>query len=183
MVDTVVREMGHLDLLVANAGITLFGDFFEFSPEAFTRIINLNLRGSFFLIQAAAKQMRKQQAGGRIVLMSSVVGIRAGSQLVAYAMTKSAISTLAKALVPELAPHNIFVNAIAPGATLTERTKLETVNYEGTWGQLIPSGRVAQTRDIAHATLFLLSEDSAHINGHTLVVDGGWTVMGKTPEM
>jgi len=182
MVKWAVKKFGRLDLLVANAGITLFGDFFEFTPAEFQTITNLNLQGTFFLVQTSANQMRIQGTGGRIVLMSSVVGMRAGANLAAYAMTKSAISTLASALVPELSPHQIYINALAPGATLTERTEQETPDYAGTWGRLIPTGKVALPGDIADATLFLLSQDARHITGQTLVVDGGWTQIGKTPE-
>ncbi|MCB0517843.1 MAG: SDR family oxidoreductase [Saprospiraceae bacterium] len=125
MVDEAVRQFGSVDIAVANAGITTFGDFFEYRPESFRRLLDVNLHGSFFLAQLAARQMRRQGTGGRILLLSSVTGQQAYQYLTAYGMTKAALQMLAKSLVPELSPHNITINAIAPGATSTERTLAE----------------------------------------------------------
>ena len=97
-------------------------------------------------------------------------------------MTKAALQMMAKSLVLALAPYQITVNAIAPGATLTERTKEEEPDYAGTWGKLIPRGIVGKPNDVAEVCLFLLSDGAAHINGQTLVVDGGWTAIGRYPE-
>src|ERR1019366_6815426 len=97
---------------IANAGITLFADFFDYAPESFDKVMKLNLFGSFFLAQSAAKQMKAQQSGGRILFMSSVVGHQAHKNLAAYAITKAGLEMLAKNLVIELSPHNITVNTI-----------------------------------------------------------------------
>ncbi len=181
LIATAVDQFGSVDYAVANAGITQFGDFFEQSYDSFRKVLNVNVEGSFFLAQAAAKQMRKQGNGGRIVLMSSVVGELAHPHLTAYAMTKAALNVMARSLVLELGPHNISINAVSPGATLTERTVNELPDYEGQWGAIIPNGRVATTEDIANAALFLLSPAARHINGQTITVDGGWTGIGHTP--
>lgn len=115
MVNKAVGEFGKLDIVIANAGITLFADFFEYTPESFYKVMQLNLGGSFFLAQAAAKQMKQQRTGGSILFMSSVVGHQAHKNLAAYAITKAGLEMLAKNLVIELSPFNITVNAIAPG--------------------------------------------------------------------
>lgn len=170
-----------IDFVIPNAGITLFGDFFKFSPEDFQRVINLNLQGAFFLVQKATAIMKDQGNGGRVVLMSSITGIKSYPSLAAYSMTKAALRMLARSLVLVLGPHKITINAIAPGATLTERTELEEPDYAGAWGRLLPTGSVGKPEDMAHTCLFLLSKEAAHINGQTLVVDGGWTVVGRYP--
>lgn len=182
MLEFTLAEFGTLDLLVANAGLTVFGDFFDFSREDFRRVLNVNMEGSFFLTQAAAKIMRTHGRGGRVVLMSSVTGIRCFPDLSAYSMTKAALQMMARNLVLALAPHKITINAVAPGATLTERTRKEEPDYAGTWGILTPMGRVGTPEDVANTCLFLLSDKAAHITGQTLVVDGGWTAVGRSPD-
>src|SRR3954447_10135460 len=180
MVDTAVTEFGRLDIAVANAGITLFGDFFNYTPEAFFRVMQVNLGGTFFLAQAAAKQMKKQPGGGSLLFMSSVTGHQAHKNLAAYGMSKAALEMLAKNLVIELSQFKINVNTIAPGATLTERT-LEDKEYEKVWSRLTPMGRPAYSSDIANAALFLVSEKAKHITGQSVVIDGGWTSISPSP--
>jgi glucose 1-dehydrogenase len=180
MVDTAVNKFGKLDIAIANAGITLFGDFFEYGQEDFFEVLKTNLGGSFFLAQAAAKQMRKQGQGGKILFMSSVTGHQAHKDLAAYGMTKAALEMLAKTLVIDLSPYRINVNALAPGATVTERTA-DDPDYEKTWSKITPIGRPAYAQDIANAALFLVSENANHITGQTLIVDGGWTSVSLQP--
>ena len=182
LVERAIEMFGHLDIAIANAGNTLFGDFFEFSVGDFQKVVNLNLQGSFFLAQQAAKQMRLQGSGGRIILMSSTIGLRAYPQLAVYSMTKSALHMMAKSLVLDLSPYDITINAIAPGATITERTLLEDPDYENCWKELIPNGKAAHPRDIASSALFLLSDNACHITGQTLVIDGGWTAVSPYPD-
>jgi 3-oxoacyl-[acyl-carrier protein] reductase len=180
MVDEAVKQFGKLDIAVANAGITLFGDFFDYKPEDFSRVMNVNLSGSFFLAQAAARQMKEQQSGGSILFMSSVTGHQAHKNLAAYGMSKAALEMLAKTLVLELSPFHITVNAIAPGATMTERTAHDP-DYEKTWSRITPIGKPATAGDIANAALFLISEKASHITGQSLVIDGGWTSVSPSP--
>ncbi len=182
MVEFAQKNFGSVDFVVPNAGMSLFGDFLEFTPEAFQKVMRLNLQGAFFLAQRAAKEMIEQGVGGRMVMMSSQVGIRAYHRLSAYGMTKAALRMFAQNLAYELGPYHITVNAIAPGATLTERTQQEQADYEGVWGKLNPNGRVGLPEDIANTCLFLLSDEASHINGQTIPVDGGWTTAGKYPE-
>jgi 3-oxoacyl-[acyl-carrier protein] reductase len=180
MVDEAVNKFGSLTIAIANAGITLFGDFFDYQPDALQRVMDVNLGGSFFLAQAAAVQMKKQGSGGSVLLMSSVTGHQAHKNLAAYGMTKAGLEMLAKTLVVELSPFGININAIAPGATKTERT-VEDKEYEHTWSRITPMGRPAVVADIANAALFLVSPLSRHVTGQSLVVDGGWTSVSPSP--
>jgi len=180
LVDEAVRQFGKLDIAIANAGITLFGDFLEYKSEALQRVMTVNLQGSFFLAQMTAKQMIKQQSGGSILFMSSVTGHQAHKNLAAYGMTKAALEMLAKNLVIELSPYKITVNTVAPGATLTERTQEDT-DYKATWSRITPIGRAATVKDVANAVLFLVSPKAGHITGQNLVVDGGWTAISVSP--
>ncbi|QHV97394.1 glucose 1-dehydrogenase [Spirosoma endbachense] len=180
LVDTAVSRFGKLDIVIANAGITLFGDFFSYTPEAFYRVLQVNLGGTFFLAQAAANQMKNQPSGGTLLFTSSVTGHQAHQNLEAYGMTKAAIEMLAKSLVIELSPYRISVNAIAPGATLTERT-LEDPEYEKTWSRITPMGSPATVADIAAAALFFVSDAARHVTGQTLIIDGGWTSVSPSP--
>ncbi len=177
LVDQAVDEFGQLNMAVANAGLTLWGDFFEYAPADFQRILNVNLGGAFFLAQAAAHQMRSQGGGGSILLMSSVTGHQAIQYLSAYGMTKAALEMLARNLVVELSPYYITINAIAPGATVTPRNLVDDPNYEDVWSELIPTQRPAFPSDIAQAALFLLSSAATQITGQTLIVDGGWSAI------
>jgi len=121
LVDRAVSRFGRLDLAVANAGITMHCDFLDYRPEDFDRLLAVNLRGSFFLAQAAARRFCEQGTPGRILFLSSVTGHMAIRQMAAYGMTKAALEALARNLSLEMAPLGITVNAIAPGATVTER--------------------------------------------------------------
>ncbi|WKN42303.1 SDR family NAD(P)-dependent oxidoreductase [Tunicatimonas pelagia] len=181
IVKEAVIQFGRVDMVVPNAGITMFGDFFSFKPEDFQKVVDLNLRGGFFLTQAAAQQMREQGQGGRVLLMSSVIGVQAAAKLTVYAMTKAALSMMAKNLVAELSPYQITINAVAPGATVTDRTLQEDENYVESWRQVTPTQRPAETSDIAQAALFFLSAEASQVTGQTLIVDGGWTATSPFP--
>lgn len=180
IVHLAVTQFGHLDIAIANAGITLFGDFLTYSTESFNRVLKVNLEGTFFLAQAAANQMKKQSSGGSLLFTSSVTGHQAHKDLAAYAMTKAAIEMLARNLVIELSSYKINVNTIAPGATITERT-LGDPEYETTWSKLSPTGRPSTTKDIADAALFLVSDKAKQITGQCLIIDGGWSCISPSP--
>jgi glucose 1-dehydrogenase len=179
LVNKAMASFGKIDALVANAGVTAFGDFFSFLPEDFEKVVNLNLKGTFFLVQKTAIAM-KENGSGSIVLMSSVVGHQAHQHLAAYAMSKAGIEMLAKNLVIDLSPLGIRINCVAPGATLTERT-LRDDAYIDTWSRITPMGKPASIQDIAETVYFLSSEQAGHITGQSLVVDGGWTSVGVSP--
>ncbi|MBN3583895.1 SDR family oxidoreductase [Algoriphagus aestuarii] len=180
MIEAAITNFGTVDIVVANAGITLFGSFLEYSREDFMEVTRVNQAGTFFLTQAAALIMKNQKNGGAILLTSSVTAHQSHENLAAYAMSKAAVEMLAKNLVLELAPLGIRINTIAPGATMTNRTALDS-NYEKTWSNLTPLGRPASPEDIAAAAAFLVSDGSKHITGQTLVVDGGWTSISPSP--
>lgn len=183
LVQQAVDAFGALHVCVCNAGLTSWGDFFEYAPADFERVLSVNLRGSYFLAQAAARQFRAAGSGGRIVLMSSVTGHRAVPYLSAYGMTKAALEMLARNLVLELSPHGITINCVAPGAVSTPRNLNDDPDYEARWGNLIPVGKAIQTADIANAALFLAAPESGKITGQAIVVDGGWTSTSPIPDM
>jgi NAD(P)-dependent dehydrogenase (short-subunit alcohol dehydrogenase family) len=180
MVGTAVDTFGSLDIAVANAGITLFGDFGSYPAADLRRVLDVNIGGTFLLAQAASNRMREQGSGGSLLLTGSVVGHQAHKGLAAYAMTKAAVEMLAKNLVVELSQYGINVNCIAPGATLTERTQ-QDAGYESVWSRITPMGRPATVQDIAHAAVFLVSQEARHITGQSLIIDGGWTSVSTNP--
>jgi 3-oxoacyl-[acyl-carrier protein] reductase len=144
-------------------------------------LLDLNIQGTFFLIQAVAKSIRKSGMSGSIVVTSSVTGHQAHPDLAAYGMTKAALNQLVQNLVIDLSPVQIRINAVSPGATMTERTEKEA-NYLKEWSRLTPLGKPADVQDIAEAVCFFLSDRAKHITGQTLIVDGGWTSVSPPPQ-
>ncbi len=183
MVGAAVEQFGRLDMVVCNAGLTVWGDFFSYTPEMFDRVVSVNLRGTYFLAQAAARQMREQGPGGRIVFISSVTGHQAVPYLSAYSMSKAGLEMLARNLVIELSRYGITINCVAPGATSTPRNLADDPNYDTIWGQVIPTGKVIQPGDIAQAALYLLSAGARQVNGQTIIVDGGWNAISPSPSL
>lgn len=186
LVQAAVDAFGRLDIFVANAGITRFGRFIDYSEASYDTVADLNLKGSFFGAQAAAQQMLKQPRdsyGGRIVFSSSVVGSTAVPGLAAYGATKAGINYLAAALAAELSPHGITVNAIGIGATTNERNLNDDPNYAENWGSVLPIGRALTPDDSAFALLYLVSPAASAVTGITLPVDGGHTLQSPAPRM
>lgn len=181
MIARVGEELGGPQICVANAGVTRFAAFLEAEPDGFDRLTAVNLRGTYFTAQAAARAMVARGEPGRIVLLASVTGLRAVTGLSAYGVTKAGIMGMARNLALELGPHRITVNAVAPGATVTERTRSETPNYADDWAGVTPAGRAGEGADIAAAVRFLVSPEARHLTGQTLVVDGGWSLAGPLP--
>ncbi len=182
MIARAVEAFGRLDILAANAGLTIFKPFLETDEASWDTLFDLNLKGSFFGAQAAARQMIAQGQGGRIVFSSSVTGVQAAPNLGAYGITKAGLRHMARTLAPELGKHGITVNAIAIGATVNERNLKDDPQYAEHWGSVIPMGRALQPADLAGALMFLASPAAAMITGQTLVVDGGWTTLSPIPE-
>lgn len=181
LVELAVREFGRLDYFIANAGVTIGGPFLEVDEAAWDTLAGLNLKGSFFGAQAAARAMIAQGQGGRIIFSSSVTGVAACPGLSAYGITKAALRHMAATLGGELGRHGITVNALGIGATLNERNLRDNPNYEADWGGINPTGRVGTPQDVANAVMFLLSPAASMVNGHTLMIDGGWANMAAMP--
>jgi 3-oxoacyl-[acyl-carrier protein] reductase len=123
-----------------------------------------------------------KRENGRLIFLSSVTGKKAYPNLSAYGMTKAGIQHLSAVLAVELGEYGLTVNAIAPGATVTERTMIDDPNYDTNWQKVAPNQRVAQVEDIVETALFLASPQARHITGQTIVVDGGWTLLSTIPE-
>ncbi len=181
MVAQAVETFGRLDILAANAGLTIATPFLETSEAHWDTVADLNMKGSFFGAQAAARQMIAQSGGGRIVFSSSVTGVQACRNLGAYGITKAALRHMAKVLAVELGAHRITVNALGIGATLNERNLRDDPEYEAHWDALVPAGRVGRPEDVAAALMFLISPAAELVTGHTLMIDGGWTMTSPLP--
>ena len=181
MMTRAVSEFGRLDIFVANAGLTLWAPFLEYTEAAWETVMGLNLKGSFFGAQAAARQMVRQNSGGAIVFSSSIAGTRAIQYLSAYGVSKAGLQHMARCLALELGPHRINVNALGIGPTLNARNLKDDPNYDAHWGSVSPAGRAARPEDVARALLFLVA--NPYITGETLVVDGGWTIHSPTPRL
>lgn len=143
--------------------------------------MGVNLRGSYFTAQAAARIMIEMQVRGRIILMSSVTGMQAMLNLSSYGVTKAGIRMMAKNIALEVAQYGITANAICPGAILTERTLVDDPQYERNWEQVTPTGHIGYVEDIVGTALYLASPEARHITGQTLVVDGGWSLRSPLP--
>jgi len=173
LVQRVVGEFDRIDILVNNAGVDI-GSMLELSEEDWDKTIDTNLKGCYFCCQAVGKRMIKQK-GGNIINIASNIGIKAISLYSAYCASKAGVVMLTKVLALDLASYNIRVNAIAPGWVRTDMAKelmsdpkaLKEAEAE------IPLGRLAEPEDISRTALFLASEASSYITGHTVVVDGG----------
>jgi len=177
----IVQRFGHLDVAIANAGITNFGSFLEYTPEAFDRLTAVNLRGTYFTAQAAAQAMIAHNLPGRIILTSSVTGIQAFHNLSAYGVTKAGIVMMAKTLAGELGRYGITVNAIVPGITKTDRTLADDPHLEENWPDVLFTRKVSEPEDVAAVALFLASDEAKQITGQAIVVDGGWVIHSPIP--
>ena len=181
VVERAVAEFGRLDVFVANAGLTMWAPFLEYSEAAWDTVIDLNLKGSFFGAQAAARQMIRQGTRGSIVFSSSGAGLRAVSHLSAYGVSKAGLQHMARCLALELGPHQINVNAIGIGPIVNRRNLRDDPDYNAHWGAILPAGRAGQPEDVARALLFLVEND--FVTGETIMVDGGQMVTTPLPPM
>ena len=177
---TAFSQLDRLDVLVNCAGVTGWLDAVDPSEETWDRVIDTNLKGTFFCSIEAARLMRSA-GGGSIVNVSSVLATRGMPNSAAYAASKGGINALTVQLAIELAPARIRVNAFAPGATNVERNLTDDPTYLETWGAVIPLGRVAEPSEMVGPAVFLASDDSAHVTGQLFYVDGGWTATGNVP--
>ena len=171
-IQNVITEYGHLDILVNNAGVTRDGLLMKMTEEDFGKVIDTNLKGAFHTIRFASRQMLKQK-GGRIINMSSVVGVTGNAGQANYAASKAGIIGLTKAAARELASRGITVNAIAPGFIETDMTSVLPEKVREASAAQIPLGSFGKPEQVAAAAAFLASEDAGYITGQVLHVDGG----------
>ena len=175
LVKTTVNLFGRVDILVNNAGITRDGLLLTMKEADFDAVIAANLKGAFLCMKAVARQMVKQRYG-RIVNLSSVVGLRGNAGQVNYAASKAGVIGMTKSLAKELAGRNITVNAVAPGFIDTDMTAALTETAKNAALGSIPMGRMGTPEDVARAVAFLASEEAAYITGQVLAVDGGMSM-------
>lgn len=168
----VVEKYGRIDILVNNAGITRDGLLMRMSEKDFEDVVDTNLKGTFNCMRFASRHMMKQRSG-RIVNMSSVVGVAGNAGQVNYAASKAGVIGMTKSAAKELAARGITVNAIAPGFIATEMTEVLADKVKEEMKKQIPLGGFGKPEDIAGAVAFLVSDDAKYITGQVLHVDGG----------
>ena len=172
LIKKVVDEWGRLDILINNAGITRDNLLLKMSEDDFDKVIATNLKGVFNCTKAVTKLMMKQR-GGRIVNMSSVVGLKGNISQANYAAAKAGIIGFTKSVARELASRGVTVNAVAPGFINTDMTGALSEKVKEVILQEIPAGRMGNPEDVANAVAFLVSDQAAYITGQVLSVDGG----------
>ena len=172
MVKTVTEQFGKIDILVNNAGITRDNLLMRMKEEDWDSVINTNLKGVFLCTKAVSRQMMKQRQG-RIINISSVVGVSGNAGQANYTAAKSGVIGLTKTSAKELAARGITVNAIAPGFIETDMTSTLTEDVGEQMLKQIPLGRFGSPDDVAQTAAFLASEEAAYITGQTIHVDGG----------
>ncbi len=183
-ISRVVREFGRLDILVNNAGINTLAHRVEidrFPADEWDRILKVDLTGLFYVSQAASRHMSEQKSG-RIINIASIAGLVPLRLQSAFVAAKAGVVNLTKSMALELGPRGILVNGIAPGSILTEGTKQLFYGEDGKFKDSVekmlahvPLGRPGSVEEVAQCALFLADPANSYMNGHILVVDGGWT--------
>lgn len=175
MMDTALAEFGRIDILVNNAGITRDGLLMMMKEEDFDAVLDTNLKGAFLCMKAVTRTMMKQRYG-RIVNLSSVVGLRGNAGQVNYAASKAGVIGMTKSAAKELASRGITVNAVAPGFIDTDMTASLPENARTALLSSIPVGRLGAAEEVAKAVAFLASDDAAYVTGQVLAIDGGMSM-------
>jgi len=178
-VDEAVSRFKRIDILVNNAGIHRMAKVTEIAEETWDKLLDINLKGYFLMIQAVVPYMQKQNYG-KIVNVASIAAYGGVSDQVHYNSSKGGIISLTRSLALELAPFRINVNAVSPGTVETLGNKRFLDRYRELVEKRIPFGRIAQPRDIANAILFLVSDEAEYITGQCLSVCGGLSI-GTAP--
>lgn len=178
MVAAVLKESGRIDILVNNAGVNIPREALDVSEQDWDNVVDVNLKGVFFTSQAVGRVMVKQKSG-RIVNIASQNGLVGYYKRAAYCSSKAGVVNLTRVLALEWAPHGINVNAIGPTFIVTPLTQstFDDENMRADLLKRIPLGRVGQPEDVVGACVFLCSPAASLITGHTLMVDGGWTIL------
>ena len=172
MIDEIIKEFGRIDILVNNAGITKDGLMLRMTDEDFDRVIDVNLKGTFNCTKYVSKYMLKQKSG-KIINISSVVGLSGNAGQVNYSASKAGIIGITKSAAKELSSRGITVNAVAPGYVDTDMTKVLSDNIRNEILKNIPLQRMGTANDVANVVSFLVSEESSYITGQVISVDGG----------
>lgn len=172
LVEQIEQDMGSIYGLINNAGITRDGSFFQMQPEDWQAVMNTNLNGVFNVTKSVASKMIRQ-GEGKIVNISSVSGMRGSMGQANYASSKAAIISLTKTLAREFSRFNVQVNAVAPGFIATEMVEQMPDKAKTEINKMVPARRMGQPEEVAQSVMFMVSEASDYITGHTLVVDGG----------
>lgn len=175
MIKYIVSTYGSLDILVNNAGITKDGLLMKMTEADYDSVLDINLKGTFNCIKHVSRQMLKQKSG-RIINMSSVVGIYGNAGQVNYSASKAGIVGITKSVAKEIGSRGITVNAIAPGFIETEMTDAMTDEAKKTVASHIALNRLGETQDVANLALFLASENASYITGQVIGVDGGMSI-------
>ncbi len=172
LVKDIIEKHGRIDILINNAGITRDNLLMRISEDDWNEVINVNLKAAFTAIKAASRSMIKQRSG-RIINISSVVGLIGNAGQVNYAASKAGLIGMTKSVAREFASRGITANCIAPGYVETEMTNKLTDKVKSSLNEQIPLGRIGNVEDIAYAVAFLASDEASYITGQTLAVDGG----------
>jgi len=167
-----LEQFGSIDILVNNAGITRDNLLMRMKEDEWDDVINTNLKGVFLCTKVVTRQMMKQRAG-RIINISSIVGVMGNAGQANYVAAKAGVIGLTKTVARELASRNILVNAIAPGFITTEMTETLPEDVKSSMLSQIPLAKLGQPEDIAKAVVFLASDDASYMTGQTLHIDGG----------
>ncbi len=173
--DACVAAAGHIDILVNSAGVREIGDVYTMPGEEWENVIAINLSGTFYCCQSAARRMR-ESGGGAIVNLASVGGLIGLSHRPAYTAAKHGIVGLTKSLARDLAPAGIRVNALCPGVVRTPMTEqyFSDESFEQELAGSVPLGRYGEPSDVAQAALYLASDMASYVTGVALPIDGGW---------
>lgn len=170
-----VEKFGKVDIMVNNAGIGSMGSIIEMEEEAWRKVLDINLNGTFYGTQISAKFMKENNIKGSIINMASILGAVGLAGASAYCASKGGVNQLTRAASLELAPLGIRVNAIAPGFIRTGMVTEEDKEFNKMIIGATPLGHVGEPNDIAYAAVYLASDESKFATGSTLYVDGGWT--------
>lgn len=175
MMKDILKEYGRIDILVNNAGITKDSLLMKMSEEDYDAVLDINLKGTFNCIKHISRQMLKQKAG-RIINLSSVVGVYGNAGQVNYSASKAGVIGITKSVAKEIGSRGITVNAVAPGFIITEMTDAMPEDAKKQVADNIAMKRLGETKDVAELVAFLASEKAGYITGQVICVDGGMSI-------